>query len=47
MDFKIAGHKHRKGGSRVPGLRGPGVGGCGGGGGRGVVVRRTESIGIH
>ena len=60
MDFKLTGHKHRKGGR--PGRSGGGGGGGGGraagGGGRGggsgggvvlrgVLVRRTGSIGIH
>ena len=56
MDFNTTGHKQRKGGrpgrSGVAGLRGGGgMGGCGEGVGgvvlRGVLVRRTESIGIH
>jgi hypothetical protein len=56
MDFNTTGHKQRKGGrpgrSGVAGLRGGwGVGGLRGGCGgvvlRGVLVRRTESIGIH
>ena len=63
MDFKLTGHKHRKGGR--PGRSGGGGGGGGGGGRaaggggrgggsggwgvvlRGVLVRRTGSIGIH
>ena len=65
MDFKLTGHKHRKGGrpGRSGVEEGGGVGGGGGraagGGGRGggsggwgvvlrgVLVRRTGSIGIH
>ena len=62
MDFKLTGHKHRKGGrpgrsggggggAAVAGLRGV-AGGVGVRGGwgvvlRGVLVRRTGSIGIH
>ena len=58
MDFNTTGHKQRKGkadGLGGLGWQGCGYGGWGGGVGgggggvvlRGVLVRRTESIGIH